>query len=232
MLRRVEPELLDALPPDDPRALRSRKDLLRINAWMGNPGIMANELRSVFNGEFPRSIVDIGAGDGAFMLRVAHDLAALSNGSSLCLLDRQTAVSQQTLGDLKTLGWQVLLLQSDVLDWLKQPATEPSDVIIANLFLHHFPDAQLAELLAAAAKRTRVFIAVEPRRWSWSLAFSRLVGLIGCNAVTRHDAVVSVRAGFCDRELSRRWPADASWLLEERPANWCSHLFIAKRARS
>ena len=65
-----------------------------------------------------------------------------------------------------------------------------------------------------------------------SLLFSRLLALIGCNSITRHDAVVSVRAGFREQELSRLWPADTSWLLEERPANWCSHLFIAKRTKS
>ena len=41
MNRIVQPELLDELPPDDPRAMRSRRDLRRINAWMRNHAIMA-----------------------------------------------------------------------------------------------------------------------------------------------------------------------------------------------
>ena len=41
MKRIVQPELLDALPPDDPRAVRSRRDLRRVNAWMRNHTIMA-----------------------------------------------------------------------------------------------------------------------------------------------------------------------------------------------
>src|SRR5436190_16442240 len=45
MQRHVEPELLDELPANDPRALRSRKDLERVNAWMGHSRIMARQLR-------------------------------------------------------------------------------------------------------------------------------------------------------------------------------------------
>jgi len=54
------------------------------------------------------------------------------------------------------------------------------------------------------------------------------MGLMGCNAVTRHDARVSVRAGFRDDELSRLWPS-GGWTLEERGAPPFSHLFVARR---
>ena len=45
MDRRVEPEFLDQLPAEDSRAIRSRRDLQRVNAWMGNVGTMARALR-------------------------------------------------------------------------------------------------------------------------------------------------------------------------------------------
>jgi hypothetical protein len=230
MPRCVEPEFLDALAPNDPRAIRSRKDLRRINAWMGNPGIIAGALGGIFNGGSPKTMADIGAGDGILMLRVASKIAKQGDGRSVRLVDRQAIVSPQTLSALESIGWHAGVLQTDILDWLRQPPGEQFDVIIANLFLHHFCDEKLSELLSGAAKRARAFVAVEPRRWNWALAFSRLVGLIGCSSVTRHDAVASVRAGFAGHELSRLWPSGDGWLLEERPANWYSHLFIAKRA--
>ena len=39
--RVLEPEWLDALPHEDPRARRSRRDLVRVNALMGNDRIVA-----------------------------------------------------------------------------------------------------------------------------------------------------------------------------------------------
>ena len=35
--RRVEPELLDQLPPTSQRAMESRRDLRRVNWWMRKP---------------------------------------------------------------------------------------------------------------------------------------------------------------------------------------------------
>jgi hypothetical protein len=46
--------------------------------------------------------------------------------------------------------------------------------------------------------------------------------------VTRHDAVVSVRAGFRDDELTAIWPRDARWRIEERGRGLFSHAFTAR----
>ena len=85
-----------------------------------------------------------------------------------------------------------------------------------------------AALLTTAAKLATVFAAIDPRRWVWSLLGCRLLWLLGCNSVTRHDAVVSVRAGFAGQELSRLWPIAHGWALQESPANLSSHLFVAQ----
>ena len=100
--------------------------------------------------------------------------------------------------------------------------------VFQQLFLHHFEPGRLACLLALVAKRTRFFVACEPRRSGTALLGSRLLGLVGCNDVTRHDAVVSVRAGFRDREISALWPV-GGWDTEESPRGLFSHCFIARR---
>ena len=64
MNRIVQPELLDQLAADDPRAVRSRADLRRINAWMGNARFAARALTEIFPRSPPQQIVEIGAGDG------------------------------------------------------------------------------------------------------------------------------------------------------------------------
>ena len=229
MQRTVTPELLDELPPADPRAMRSRRDLQRVNAWMGNCATMARALRSARDGQPTPRLVELGAGDGTFLLRVAARLAAEWPGTGAVLLDRLKVVSPRTLRDFEALGWHADILEAEALDWLARQAAPACDVMVANLFLHHFPEAQLAALLRAAAEQARVFIAVEPRRSKPSLLFSRLLWFIGCNQVTRHDAPVSVRAGFTGTELSRLWPAGEDWTLRERPAGWFSHLFVAQR---
>ncbi len=145
----------------------------------------------------------------------------------MVLLDRHEVVSQAVRSGFDAIGWRAEPAVGDVFDWLRHPAGEPFDAVIANLFLHHFDD-RLAELMAGAARLAPLFIATEPRRDAITLAGSRLVALIGANAVTRHDAVASVRAGFAGRELTALWP-ETGWQTEERRAGPFTHLFVAWR---
>jgi hypothetical protein len=85
-------------------------------------------------------------------------------------------------------------------------------------------------MLAGIAERASVFVACEPRRSRTALVGSHLLGLIGCNDVTRHDAVASVVAGFHGRELSMLWPQSTAWTLDEGPRGLFSHLLVARRA--
>jgi hypothetical protein len=252
MNRLVQPELLDELPFDDPRARWSRRDLRRVNAWMRNASMMARALQAAVNGAAPKQIIDLGAGDGHFLLSVAQVISrngapvsdparrddkkthrtgdrrsAVWGGVKAVLLDRQKNITAKTLASFAPLGWQAEMVTADVFDWL--PGAAGLDAVVTNLFLHHFEDAQLAELFCAVAGRARVFVAIEPRRASWPLFCSRLLWAIGCNAVTRHDAAVSVRAGFSGSELSALWPVDKDWQLTERRAGFFSHLFVARR---
>ena len=204
MARRVEPEWLDELPADDPRARRSRGDLRRVNALMANARIVAGDLAQACSMPIA-SMAEIGAGDGAFALRMVARLLAPDSPARITLVDRQPVVSPQTRAGFARHRWEARVETADVFDWLAEaPAC---DAIVANLFLHHFEDGALARLLAGVAARTRCFVACEPRRSTLALTGSRLLGLIGCNDVTRHDAVASVRAGFEAEELSRLWPA-------------------------
>jgi hypothetical protein len=225
LVRRVEPEWLDQLPPEDARARRSRRDLTRVNALMANAGIVAREL--VQAGAVPAAIAEIGAGDGRFALRLAAALPPPPTGARFTLVDRQRVADAEALARLEERGWSVTVVEADVFAWLDTPGPA-HDAIVANLFLHHFDDSPLACMLALAARRTRSFVACEPRRSKLALAGSRMLGAIGCNDVTRHDAVVSVRAGFRDGEISALWPADPGWHCVERPRALFSHCFAAR----
>ncbi len=113
-------------------------------------------------------------------------------------------------------------------DWLERPGPRV-DVVMANLFLHHFEDKPLAHMLSLIAERTGVFVACETRRSTATMVGARMLGAIGCNDVTRHDAAASIRAGFRDGELSALWPA-GPWSLGERARGlFASHLFVARR---
>lgn len=223
--RRVEEEWLDVLPPSDPRAARSRRDLVRINALMGNGRIVAGALAASHPVE---RVAEIGAGSGLFSLALARAIAGRAVRASWVLLDRHGVASEATLRAFETAGFRAEAVRADVFDWLEAEATPTFDVIVANLFLHHFEKARLARLLRLVSRRTRAFVACEPRRSRTALAGARLLGVVGCNDVSRHDAVVSVHAGFTGREIASLWPSEG-WRIEEGARGPFSHAFVARR---
>jgi hypothetical protein len=226
MNRVVAAEWLDQLPASDHRAIRSRRDLRRVNFWMGNPPRMTDALRRIFNGNPPRRLAELGAGDGTLMLRLARTLFTQWPGVKVSLIDRQPAISREVQRGIEECGWGAEIVTADAFDWLRTP--QQCDAIIANLFLHHFDSEALARLLELASQRAATFVACEPRRSPAGLLTGGLLWVIGCNSVTRHDAPISVRAGFRGNELSSLWP-DGDWRLDEGAAGLFSHLFVAQR---
>jgi hypothetical protein len=162
-------------------------------------------------------------------LRVAKRLSPLHGRIRAVMVDANPSVNADTLAAFRALGWDVEVQASDVFDWLLRPRAEIADVTVANLFLHHFRDPELATMLAGVSRQTRRFIACEPLRSRTALAGASLLVFIGCNAVTRHDADISVRAGFRNQELSAIWPNEPGWRLREHRAGLFSHLFEAHR---
>ena len=200
-MRIIETEWLDSLPASDPRAEHSRRDLRRVNTLMGNARHIAAALRP-YSRDGMR-IADLGAGDGSLMRaverRLPHRVEAIS-------VDKSDGI--------------------DVLDFLRQSGPR-LDAIVCNLFLHHLDGVLLTDVLALAAERAPLFVACEPRRARIALQASKLVWVLGANEVTRHDAVVSVRAGFTGQELSAIWPP-GNWQFEERVAWPFTHFFSAR----
>ena len=237
--RIVGEEMLDSLPADDPRAKRSRSDLRRIHRVMGTCGIVRRALENMLSTQHRPSslrVLELGAGDGTLMLEVARSFSPRWSPVELTLLDRQPLTSRATVDGFAEVLWTAVPLTVDIFDWAQTVSTLDAqrgphwDLIVANLFLHHFSDAQLAALMAAISTRTPLFFACEPRRSRLALMGSHLVGLIGSNAITRVDAVLSVRAGFCNRELTQLWPnLRDDWQVTEYSVGLFSHCLRVER---
>lgn len=222
--RRLEPEILDRLDPEDERAIASRHDLHRINALMLQPAIMASLLRRHVE---PRSLrlAEIGAGDGRFTLAVAKRVATHCKRVEVVMVDRVPLIAPHTQNALKALGWRVETIAADVFDWAAQAHPKVFDAIVTNLFLHHFDDDALSRLFTVLRPLAPVLVAAEPLRAGLPCVAARLLWTIGANDVTRHDAAQSVRAGFRDHELSWLWRQTGGKPLEEGRRGLFTHVF-------
>jgi hypothetical protein len=183
--RLLRPELLDALPPDSPEALRSRRDLARLNRVMGNHAWFLRRVPALAR-DGGRAL-ELGAGDGALALALGEA------GTPTDALDRFPAPDGWPAGarwhqaDLRTYaGWADHAL------------------VVGNLILHHLDADELAALGERLDRHARALVFNEPRRSPGCLALW-LIGapLGGAGRVTRHDGRVSIRAGFRGEELPR-----------------------------
>ena len=227
MQRIVEREWLDELPADDPRAERSRRDIQRINRFTGHDRIVARALKNAFRKNPPRTIADLGAGNGHLLLNVARRVRW--RNVNAILVDRVNGFAPDIRGQFHELKWQVNFEISDVREWLQKLDGRKIDAVVANHFFHQIKNPELAGMFSMLSKSAKALVAAEPRRGPWPVLCSKFVWLLGSAPVTSNDAPISVRAGFRGRELSALWPDKKNWELTEQWAGWFSHLFIARR---
>jgi trans-aconitate methyltransferase len=199
MLRRsVIPELLDHLPVDDPHAMRSRRDLRRINFLMGNERWVRRTLAR-FPAATRSGIVELGAGDGG----LCTALATAFPETPVTAIDLAPAPGR--------LPPQVKWLRGDL---FTQPPPAPGGVRIANLFLHHFEGDSLAAL-GRWMDNADLLVINEPDRAVLPHWLGRLMHP-WINHVTRHDMHVSITAGFAAGEIQQLLGLDPTrWTFEE-----------------
>jgi hypothetical protein len=197
-IRSVAPEILDTLDACDPEALRSRRDLRRLDWFLGGSGWI---VRSVLErrGFAEQGVVELGAGEG----RLCARLAASLRGRAVTGLDFMARPDDLNTG----IRWRT----GDFFQTL--PEIE-GGVVVGSLILHHFSSEALGRLGDQFA-RFRLVLFSEPLRSRWSLRISRLAHpFVG--RVTRHDMPVSIRAGFQPGELAGLLGLDkATWKVSE-----------------
>jgi hypothetical protein len=194
MQRSLQPELLDSLPPDHPDALHNRRDLRIINFLMGNPRWFARTLPRLLRPD--ERALELGAGVGELGARLIRKGIALDG---LDLWPRPAAWPTSH-------AWH----RTDLVGF---QGYDDYGAVIGNMIFHQFSAADLVALGARLRKNTRVILACEPaRQRQFQLLFAAISPVIRANHVSRHDAHVSIAAGFLGQELP-----DA---LELDPAEW------------
>jgi len=215
MIRRdIQPELLDLLPQNDPRAVRAREEMCIVNGVMRNHRWIERMVRR--HGQQGWKMTELGAGDGALSLRLLN--------SGLCREEDVQAVDLIARPSHwpTAAGWHA----GDVI-----AASLPhSEIVIANLFLHHFTNQELHSIGSKISPTTRLIIAAEPAR----LWIHRLLGRLLCevaelNDVQTHDMQLSIRAGFRGKELGLALGLGDEWLMQVQMHPLGAYRFIAER---
>jgi len=180
------PELLDDAEGPDKQA--SLDDLVRIGRYLGGHRVLRGLMRRLTARDEEFSVLDVGAasGDAGDIIR------SVRRGASVTSFDYRL---EHLAGALypKVAG-----------DAFRLPFRDRSfDFVFCSLFLHHFENDAIVELLlsfAAVARRSVLVIDLERGPGAYYfMAMSRW--LFRWNRITMHDAPASVEAAFKKREL-------------------------------
>ena len=176
---------------------RSLADVARANALFGGTRAVLRELHGFLDEHGGDRLTLLDVGTGAADIPLAARGAARQRGvtltsygvdSSLCLA--RAAIQRldgSVAGDVRAL-----------------PFPDRSiDVVVCSQLLHHFPEAEIGDVLRELHRVARLRVIVSDLRRSWLAAAGIWLASfpLGFHPVSRHDGVLSVLRGFTGREL-------------------------------
>lgn len=193
-------ELLDD-PAADPAAVRLQlRDIARLNAWFGGTRAVVDALRPFLRAAGAGSTwtaLDVGAGSGDILRAAA--VAARRWGVTLVgvALERSRTAAPLARGR----GLAAVVGDGGALPL----AAGSVDIAVASQVLHHLPEADVVQWLAALDRvARRVVVVADLRRSRLAMAGLWLAGRpLGLDPSTRRDAITSLRRGYTAAELNR-----------------------------
>lgn len=186
--RIVQAELMDDESPD--RTAPSLRDLVRINQLLGGHRVLRQALAQSVRPDEAFTMLDVGAasGDAEAIVRQHYPRARVTS------LDyrahhMRAALGQRVLGDAFQLPFR----------------KHSFDIVYCGLFLHHFSEEQVTQLLRSfGATARRFIIANDLERHVLPFYFLPATRwLFHWHPITLHDGPISVQAGFSRVELQQ-----------------------------
>jgi hypothetical protein len=184
--RFIAPERLADASPADARA--NLRDIVRINRYFGVYGILRSIIGPLVCSDQMFSMLDVGSASG--------DIGAA--------LRRSHPYARVTLLDSKWLHLEEAAPPKVLADAFQLPFRPASfDFVFSSLFLHHFSDDEIVDLLRSFARvARRAVLAIDLDRGPLAYHFlPKTRWLFGWHSITLHDGPVSVQSGFKREEL-------------------------------
>jgi hypothetical protein len=186
--RVIAPEWLDSAEPRS--AERNLRELARVNRWFGGHWVLAGLLRGLVRADEDFTLLDLGAASGD----MGASLSSRFPRARVVSLDRSFRHLDRARPPRL------------VADAFHLPFPDRSfDFAFCSLFLHHFTDTEVTELLArfhALARRALIVIDLERNPLAYYFLPSTR-WLFGWDDLIVHDGCVSVEAAFRKRELEQ-----------------------------
>ncbi len=199
--RSEEIELMDDLSSDGPVIEQTLRELETINRWLGGNYVTINAIHKLTNSSKKETwrIVDIGCGGGDILKLIAKWARRKKLHVELVGVDANPnviAFAKKNSVGFPEISYKCIDIFSNEFTQLK------ADIITATLFMHHFTDRQLSDLLRLLSTQATTGIAINDlhRHWFAYHSINLLTALFSKSPMVKNDAGVSVLRAFRKRE--------------------------------
>ncbi len=174
-------------------------NLRQLNRFFGSYSLIRFFLNRWIKADQTFRIVDLATGSGDIPRLVVEHARAVGAKVEIDAIDAQAStleVARKLSSDSPEIRYQA----GDIRTW---QGSEPYDIVMCSLVLHHFSEADAVQVLANAAKLSRRYVLVADLRRSWLASYGvlALTALLYRHPMTRHDGRLSAARAFSGREL-------------------------------
>ena len=200
--RSKEDELMDDLSLEGEMLRQTLDKLAQINLRLGGNQATINGLHTLLKTESKEaviSIVDLGCGSGD-MLRAVADFGRKNN-----FIFKLTGIdaNEYTINYARKLSAnypEISYIKMDIL--ADEFSGIPFDIVITTLFLHHFTNQQIENLLIPVVNKARIGVVVNDlHRSSTAYYLFKVISLFLKNPMVKKDGAISVLRGFKKNDL-------------------------------
>jgi len=197
-------EIMDDFEMEGALLGETLEQLAQINKWLGGNRITIKGVKQLFE-RLPKervlTIVDLGCGGGDLLRRIAK--IARKQGRTLKLIGidaNQYTIrhAQERSNDYPEISYQCQLIPSADFDALEY------DIVLCTLFLHHFEEKTLLQLLSTVTTKAKVGVIVNDlHRSAIAYFLFNILTTFVSNSMIRADGLTSILRGFKKAELQQ-----------------------------
>jgi 2-polyprenyl-3-methyl-5-hydroxy-6-metoxy-1,4-benzoquinol methylase len=197
----AELELMDRPQPVSTELESDLENLRELNRWFGSYALISMFLSRWIKPGARLRIVDLATGSGDIPRLIAEYGRKIGAELQIDALDRQSA----TLEIAKKLSVrypEIAFVEGNLLEW---DATEPYDLVLCTLALHHFSDDDAVRVLQRCRGLSRKFVLVSDLRRGWlaTIGVHLLTATMFREPMTKYDGRLSAARAFSFPEMNR-----------------------------
>ncbi|RFN58123.1 methyltransferase domain-containing protein [Marixanthomonas ophiurae] len=200
--RSTEVEIMDDFNLQGKEMQAVLTDLKTVSNLLGGANITLKGIKKLLSKRLKNeevTIIDVGCGDGEMLRKCAHFGKRNQYNFNLIGLDANPNI----ISEAKERSKSFENLTFKTLDIFSAEPFPKADIILCNLFLHHFKNADIVSILKKLIEASNMGVVVNDLHRS-KLAFTLFKGFSSVflkTKIARHDGLVSVARGFKREEL-------------------------------